>query len=98
MYSPRLFRELVVPRLQRISEVCHEHGAYHLFASDGDLWPVAEDLFGELSGGDLARGDHRGLVACFAQRLANPLSEVDIGPIGIPGPWPATQPAVAGIG
>ena len=46
MYSPRLFRELLLPRLQRISDACHEVGGYHLFASDGDLWPVADDLFG----------------------------------------------------
>lgn len=46
MYSPRLFQELVVPRLQRVSEACHQQGAYHLFASDGNLWPVAEELFG----------------------------------------------------
>ena len=25
---------------------CHAVGAFHLFASDGDLWPVADDLFG----------------------------------------------------
>jgi hypothetical protein len=47
MYSPRHFRELVVPRLRQVSEICHQHGGYHLFASDGDLWPVAGDLFGE---------------------------------------------------
>jgi len=46
MYSPRLFRELVLPRLQRVSDLCHRHGVYHLFASDGNLWPVADDLFG----------------------------------------------------
>jgi uroporphyrinogen decarboxylase len=46
MYSPKLFRELVVPRLKRVSEVCHKHGSYHLFASDGNLWLVADDLFG----------------------------------------------------
>ena len=50
MYSPRLFRELVVPRLQRVSEVCHQQGVYHLFASDGNLWPVADDLFGAVDG------------------------------------------------
>ncbi len=46
MYSPRAFRELMVPRLQKISDCCHRLGAYHLFASDGNLWPVADDLFG----------------------------------------------------
>ncbi|MBI3971491.1 MAG: hypothetical protein HY332_09400 [Chloroflexi bacterium] len=45
-YSPRAFRALVVPRLRRITEACHAHGGYHLFASDGNLWPVADDLFG----------------------------------------------------
>ena len=45
-YSPRLFHDLMLPRLKRISEACHKHGVLHLFASDGDLWPVAEDLFG----------------------------------------------------
>jgi hypothetical protein len=46
MYSPRLFHELLLPRIARISEVCHRAGGYHLFASDGDLWSVADDLFG----------------------------------------------------
>ncbi|MCD6290734.1 MAG: hypothetical protein J7M34_09560 [Anaerolineae bacterium] len=46
MYSPRVFHELVLPRLRRVSDVCHQYGAYHLFASDGNLWPIAEDLFG----------------------------------------------------
>ena len=47
MYSPKLFRELILPRLRGVSSVCHEHCAYHLFASDGNLWPVADDLFGQ---------------------------------------------------
>jgi hypothetical protein len=46
IYSPKVFRELVLPRLKRISEVCHQHGGYYLFASDGNLWPVADGLFG----------------------------------------------------
>jgi len=46
MYSPRTFHDLMLPRLQRISDACHKYGAYHLFASDGNLWPVADDLFG----------------------------------------------------
>jgi hypothetical protein len=45
-YSPRTFHELMLPRLRSISEACAEYGALHLFASDGDLWPVADDLFG----------------------------------------------------
>lgn len=45
-YSPLVFRELMLPPLKRISEACHAAGTYHLFASDGNLWPVADDLFG----------------------------------------------------
>jgi hypothetical protein len=47
MYSPRAFRQLVLPRLHQVSALCHQHGAYHLFASDGNLWPVADELFGQ---------------------------------------------------
>jgi uroporphyrinogen-III decarboxylase len=46
MYSPKVFHELMLPRLQQISEICHAAGCYHGFASDGNLWPVADDLFG----------------------------------------------------
>lgn len=46
MYSPRVFREMVLPRLWRITEICHQAGVQYLFASDGDLWSVAADLFG----------------------------------------------------
>ncbi len=45
-YSPRVFHDLVLPRLSEISAICHEQGCRHLFASDGNLSPVADDLFG----------------------------------------------------
>jgi hypothetical protein len=45
-YSPRAFHELMLPALQVVSDACHAHGCYHMFASDGDLWAVAGDLFG----------------------------------------------------
>ncbi|MEN6304556.1 MAG: uroporphyrinogen decarboxylase family protein [Armatimonadia bacterium] len=46
IYSPRVFHDLMAPRLQVISEMCHSQGCYHGFASDGNLWPIADDLFG----------------------------------------------------
>lgn len=46
-YSPESFRELMLPRIKRIAEACHEQGMLYLFASDGNLWPIADDLFGE---------------------------------------------------
>ncbi|MDH7569608.1 MAG: uroporphyrinogen decarboxylase family protein, partial [Armatimonadota bacterium] len=45
-YSPKAFHDLMLPALQKISEACRAAGTYHLFASDGNLWPVAHDLFG----------------------------------------------------
>ncbi len=45
-YSPRAFHDLVLPRLQQVTAHIHRHGGYSLFASDGDLWSVAPDLFG----------------------------------------------------
>jgi hypothetical protein len=47
MYSPRHFRELVLPRVCRLAEICHRHRCCFFFASDGNLWPVADALFGE---------------------------------------------------
>jgi len=47
LYSPRAFHELMLPRLQRVAEICHKYGMYYLFGSDGNLWSVADDLFGK---------------------------------------------------
>ena len=46
-YSPESFHDLMLPRLKKIAEACHKHGLYYLFASDGNLWSVADDLFGD---------------------------------------------------
>ncbi len=46
MYSPRTFHELMLPRIQRIAQACHACGGRLLYDSDGNLWPVADDLFG----------------------------------------------------
>ena len=45
VYSPRLFHKFMLPRLQKVSELCDKLNVYHIFKSDGNLWPVAEDLF-----------------------------------------------------
>ena len=50
MYSPRAFREIILPRLKRVVDACHAHGKYYFFASDGDLWPIADDLFPSVDG------------------------------------------------
>ena len=45
-YSPAFFRQAMLPRIKAVTDAIHELGCYHLYASDGDLWPVADDLFG----------------------------------------------------
>jgi len=47
MYSPQVFHDLMLPRLQRISEAAHRLGACHFFGTDGNVWPVAKDLYGQ---------------------------------------------------
>jgi hypothetical protein len=44
-YSPKSFRDLMLPRLRRITASCHEYGLHYLFGSDGNLWPIADELF-----------------------------------------------------
>lgn len=46
MFSPRLLQEVFLPRFRAVTEICHQHGGLHFFASDGDLWPVADMMFG----------------------------------------------------
>jgi hypothetical protein len=46
-YSPRVFRELLLPRLQRVADACRQHGIHYLFGTDGDVRPIAEDLLGQ---------------------------------------------------
>ncbi|OGS17962.1 MAG: hypothetical protein A3J83_01395 [Elusimicrobia bacterium RIFOXYA2_FULL_40_6] len=45
MYSPRVFRQILLPRLKELCDYCHSLGGYYLFRSDGNLWAVSSDLF-----------------------------------------------------
>lgn len=47
LYSPRTFRALMLPRLQTLTAECERLGMKYLFNSDGNLWPVADMIFGE---------------------------------------------------
>ncbi len=46
LYSPASFAQCMSPAVRAISRGCEEAGVLHMFASDGDLWPVADELFG----------------------------------------------------
>jgi len=46
LYSPTSFALCMSPAVREISRGCAEAGVLHMFASDGDLWPVADELYG----------------------------------------------------
>lgn len=49
-YSPTTYRELWGPAIRRVTNRCHLNGQFHKYASDGNLWPVADTLFPNVDG------------------------------------------------
>ena len=47
VYSPKAFRDLMLPQVKRIAEMSHQVGLCYFFRTDGWLWPIADMLFGE---------------------------------------------------
>ena len=45
MYSPRTFRELMVPHMKELTGACHALGMKYLYRTDGNLWPLGDDFF-----------------------------------------------------
>lgn len=46
-YSPRMFRELVLPGYIRALTALNALGVHHFFRSDGNLWSLVDMIFGE---------------------------------------------------
>jgi uroporphyrinogen-III decarboxylase len=46
IYSPKFFSDVMAPRWKRIFDHCRQNGQYYIFRSDGNLWSVADALFG----------------------------------------------------
>jgi len=46
VYSPKIFKRCILPRLRRITCHCHELGLPYIFRTDGNVWPIAKELFG----------------------------------------------------
>lgn len=46
-YSPRMFRELVLPGYVRALTALNALGVHHFFRSDGNLWSLMDMIFGE---------------------------------------------------
>jgi len=47
MYSPRVFHELMVPRLAKFAAYCREIGLHYAWRTDGNVWPIADMVFEE---------------------------------------------------
>ena len=47
VYSPFHFRKFILPRLKKITDLCHKLGVPYLYRTDGNIWPVAQELFVE---------------------------------------------------
>lgn len=47
IYSPAMFRRFILPRLRQITRAAHEAGLAYLFRTDGNIWPIVEDLLVE---------------------------------------------------
>ncbi|OGS22932.1 MAG: hypothetical protein A2252_07585 [Elusimicrobia bacterium RIFOXYA2_FULL_39_19] len=45
LYSPKVFGKMIMPRLKEICDYCHSLGLFYLFRSDGNIWPVADEIF-----------------------------------------------------
>jgi len=47
VYGPRVFRELVLPRVQKLVAKCDELAMYYVYRTDGNLWPIEQEFFVE---------------------------------------------------
>lgn len=47
LYSPAMLRRFILPRLQAIVRAAHEAGLVYLFRTDGDIWPIAQELLSD---------------------------------------------------
>jgi uroporphyrinogen decarboxylase len=47
VYSPAVFRSLMLPALKRKTSACHRLGLKYVFRTDGNLWPIAREFFVE---------------------------------------------------
>jgi uroporphyrinogen decarboxylase len=47
VYGPRVFRELMLPRLKRLMAEVHRLGMWYVYRSDGKLWTVTDMMFEE---------------------------------------------------
>ena len=47
IYSPLHFRKFILPRLKQVTKLCDELGVPYVYRTDGNIWPIAEELLVE---------------------------------------------------
>jgi hypothetical protein len=47
MYSPKMFANLILPRLIKIIERCRQLNLHYVWRTDGNIWPVADMIFNQ---------------------------------------------------
>ncbi len=46
-YSPGVFRKAILPKLKQIVDFCHELALPYIYRTDGNIWPIANELLVE---------------------------------------------------
>ncbi len=47
IYSPKMFRDLILPRLRKLAARCRELELHYVWRTDGNIWSIGDMLFGE---------------------------------------------------
>ena len=58
VYGPRVFREIVLPRVRRLCERCHELEQVYVYRTDGNLWSIEDEFFRESGADGYGEIDH----------------------------------------
>ncbi len=45
IYSPRIFRELILPKIKNIIKYYNSNNVFYIFRTDGNIWDISDDLF-----------------------------------------------------
>jgi uroporphyrinogen-III decarboxylase len=72
MYSPRMFRSLVLPRLKALAARCNELGLHYVWRTDGKIWLVSDMIFVEARVPGFGEVDHDASVHTDAIRRRYP--------------------------
>lgn len=57
MYSPEIFRELMLPRVKKLAAHCRKLNLHYIWRTDGNLWKVTDMLFKEAGFADYGEVD-----------------------------------------